>query len=248
MEIKEFFVSLPPKYSSSSSTLSDNKIPCEVKVYLIPTQISADLFLIVVALNQYENGKHIIHYRIRIIIPKEEINNIKDFLKRFVVKVIEMSNTPDSIAFDGSNLNEDPLNNQSFYNLCKEAREREYIFLDENMLQIPNNPACMKNGVLHVQLDLRGFTYSDSEERDFEGDSDEEDSDEYVSSDEIIMELGGENYQYPSSQWKHERNKKNARKRILERRSAALEVKLVPKGPDEEPWDAPAEKLQKIED
>jgi hypothetical protein len=83
---------------------------------------------------------------------------------------------------------------------------------------------------------------------DFESNSDEEDSDNYVSNYDIIMELGGESYQYPSSQWKHEENKKIARKRILERRSAAMEVTLKPKGPDEEPWDAPAEKSQKIED
>jgi hypothetical protein len=117
MEMKEITVSLPPKFSSSSSTLSENKIPSEVKIILKPTQISAEHFLIVVGLNQYENGVHIIHYRIRLIIPKEEINNINDFLKRFACEVIEMTNTPATIAFDGSNLNEDPLNIQSYYNL-----------------------------------------------------------------------------------------------------------------------------------
>jgi hypothetical protein len=237
MEFKEFTVALPPNYTSSSSTLSHNKISREVKIIQVPTQISEELFLIVVGINQYENNIHIIHYRIRIIIPKEEISNITDFLKRFAVEVIENTNKPDTIAFDGSNLNEDPLNIESYYNLCKEAREKKIIFLDEHMLHIQNKPFCMNNGILNAQLELRGFIYKEGETQYFENFSDDEDNDLYVSNYDIMMELGGENYEYPSSQWKHERNKKIARKRIIERRKAALEVKLVPKGPDEEPWD-----------
>lgn len=53
MKIKKFSVILPSKYSSSSSTLSGNKTPCEVKNILKLTQISAKLLLIAVALNQY---------------------------------------------------------------------------------------------------------------------------------------------------------------------------------------------------
>jgi hypothetical protein len=52
------------------------------------------------------------------------------------------------------------------------------------------------------------------------------------------MDELGKDYDFPIAQWKHERNKKIAQKRILERRRAEREVKFIPKGSDEGPWDA----------
>lgn len=53
IEIQEFTVSLPSKFSSSSSKLLYIKIPSKVKIILKLKKISSELFLIAVGLNKY---------------------------------------------------------------------------------------------------------------------------------------------------------------------------------------------------